>query len=63
MGRPKLNRIKLEARVHKDTPKLLKKLALLHGYQYGGDGATGQFLDALATGEIKLTPTSKARRL
>ena len=58
MGRPKLNRIKLEARVNQDTPKLLKQLALSHGYQYGGDGSTGAFLDAIATGAIKLTPTS-----
>ena len=58
MVRPKLNRIKLEARVHQDTPKLLKQLALENGYQYGGDGATGAFLDAIATGAIKLAPTS-----
>lgn len=48
MGRPKLDRIVLQARVAKDTPDKLKAMALELGYQYGADGNTGRFLDAIA---------------
>lgn len=48
MGRPKLNRTVLQARVAPDTPEKLKKLALKLGFQYGADGNTGKFLDAIA---------------
>ena len=47
MGRPKLDRIVLQARVAKDTPDKLKAMALELGYQYGADGNTGKFLDAI----------------
>ncbi len=49
MGRPKLDRIVLQARVAKDTPDKLKAMALELGYQYGADGNTGKFLDAIAS--------------
>ena len=53
MGRPKLERVKLEARVAKDTPRLLKELALKHGFKWGAEGNPGKFLDAIASGELK----------
>lgn len=48
MGRPKLDRTVLQARVAASTPDKLKAMALKLGYQYGADGNTGKFLDALA---------------
>ena len=60
MGRHRLGRVKLEARVDKHTPKLLKQLALKYGYQHGANGATGQFLDAIASGKITLTSTTES---
>ncbi len=49
MGRPKLDRTVLQARVASDTPDKLKAMALELGYQYGADGNTGKFLDAIAS--------------
>ena len=54
MGRPKLDRVKLEVRVAKETPKLLKELALKHGFQWGAEGNTGKLLDAIALGELTI---------
>ena len=48
MGRPKLNRTVLQARVNFDTPERLKQMALILGYQWGAEGNTGKFLDAIA---------------
>ena len=48
MGRPRLNRTVLQARVAPDTPEKLKKMALALGFQYGVDGNTGKFLDMIA---------------
>ena len=48
MGRPKLDRTVLQARVASDTPDKLKAMALELGYQYGADGNTGKFLDEIA---------------
>ena len=62
MGRKKLNRAILQARVYPDTPDKLKAIALKYGYQYGGDGATGAFLDAIACGEIELVAFKKAKK-
>ena len=47
MGRPKLDRIVLQVRVAQDTPSKLKEMAKTLGYQYGADGNTGKFLDAI----------------
>lgn len=52
MGRPKLNKKDLKARVNQDTPEKLKKIALELGYQWGADGNTGAFLDALSDARI-----------
>ena len=49
MGRPKLDRIVLQVRVAQDTSSKLKEMALELGYQYGADGNTGKFLDAIAS--------------
>jgi hypothetical protein len=47
MGRPKLNRTVLQARVNPDTPEKLKQMALELGFQWGTEGNTGAFLDAI----------------
>ena len=48
MGRPKLDRTVIQARVNSDTPEKLKQMALLLGFQWGDDGNTGKLLDAIA---------------
>ena len=48
MGRPKLDRTMLQVRVSIDTPDKLKSMALKLGFQWGANGNTGQFLDAIA---------------
>lgn len=48
MGRLKLNRKVLQVRVSADTSDKLKAMALKLGFQYGDDGNTGAFLDAIA---------------
>lgn len=48
MGRQKLDRTVLQARVESDTPEKLKAMALQLGYQWGSQGNTGKFLDAIA---------------
>lgn len=54
MGRKKLERQHLHARVATTTPAKLKQIALLLGFEYGGDGAVGQLLDAIADAKIEL---------
>lgn len=58
MGRPKLDRTVLQARVDSDTPEKLKQMALKLGYQWGDDGNTGALLDAIAQ-----ISTEKLRKL
>ena len=53
MGRPKLNRALLQARVDPETIPKLKQMALKLGYQWGDDGNTGAFLDAIALVSIE----------
>lgn len=48
MGRTKLNRTVLQARVDSDTSDKLKQMALSLGFQWGEEGNTGAFLDAIA---------------
>jgi hypothetical protein len=48
MGRTKLDRTVIQARVNSDTPEKLKQMALLLGFQWGAEGNTGKFLDAIA---------------
>ncbi|AFY88675.1 MAG: hypothetical protein CLLPBCKN_000972 [Chroococcidiopsis cubana SAG 39.79] len=55
MGRKKLNRSVVNVRTAPDTPSKLKDLAYTLGYIYDGEGATGQLLDAIASGLIQLT--------
>jgi hypothetical protein len=47
VGRPKLERVVLQARVAPDTPQKLKQIALELGFQWGAEGNTGKLLDAL----------------
>lgn len=49
MGRTKLNRTVLQARVNQNTSEKLKRMALELGFQYGDDGNTGKLLDAIAS--------------
>ena len=58
MGRPKLEHTVLQARVAMNTPDKLKAMALELGYQYGADGNTGKFLDAITS-----VPVDKLREL
>ena len=53
MGRPKLHRVSLQARVNPETIARLKQMALELGYQYADDGNTGAFLDAIALVSIE----------
>ena len=48
MGRPKLDRTVLQARVDPNTPEKLKQMALELGFQWGAEGNTGKLLDAIA---------------
>jgi len=52
MGRKKENRITLSVSVDEHTPELLKAQALKLGYIYNKEGATGKYLDAIATGKV-----------
>ena len=54
MGRKKLERDSLHARVAPGTAEKLKKLAEMLGYVYANEGSIGQLLDAIANGEIIL---------
>lgn len=58
MGRPKLSRESLQARVNPETIPKLKQMALELGFQWGDDGNTGAFLDAIA-----LLPVEKIKAL
>ena len=58
MGRPKLNRTALQARVERNTPDKLKQMALELGFQWGDSGNTGALLDAIAQ-----MPIDKIRNL
>lgn len=55
MGRKKLDRDNLHARVAPGTAERLKEIAYKLGYVYNDEGSTGQLLDAIASGEIVLT--------
>lgn len=59
MGRKKLNRSVVNVRTAPDTPDKLKAMAYELGYIYDGEGATGQLLDAIASGELSLIPAKK----
>lgn len=48
MGRPKLERVVLQARVAPNTPQQLKQIAKELGFQWGAEGNTGKLLDAIA---------------
>ena len=54
MGRRKLERDSLHARVAPETAEKLKEIAEKLGYIYNHEGSTGQLLDAIASGEIIL---------
>jgi len=58
MARHKENKKTLNIRVDESTPQKLKELALSLGYNYGGKGHTGAFLDAIASGEFILVKTN-----
>lgn len=47
-GRKKLDRTNLHARVAPETGEKLKQIAQALGYIHGGEGSTGQLLDAIA---------------
>lgn len=54
VGRKKLDRTNIHARVGLDTADKLKEIAQKLGYIYNNEGSTGQLLDAIATEKIIL---------
>lgn len=58
-GRKKLDRTNLHARVAPHTGDKLKEIAYILGYIHGGEGSTGQLLDAIADGDLILIATKK----
>ncbi|MBW4625858.1 MAG: hypothetical protein KME49_10210 [Brasilonema octagenarum HA4186-MV1] len=60
VGRKKLDRVNLHARVALGTGNKLKEIAQKLGYIYDKEGSTGQLLDAIANGEIILIATKKS---
>ncbi|MBW4670844.1 MAG: hypothetical protein KME60_26320 [Cyanomargarita calcarea GSE-NOS-MK-12-04C] len=59
-GRKKLDRTNLHARVAPKTGEKLKEIAQALGYIHGGEGSTGQLLDAIALGGIILIATKQS---
>lgn len=59
MGRIALNKVKMGPRVNADTPDKIKEVAATLGYTFGGDGAVGELLDAIASGDIILISRKK----
>lgn len=59
VGRKKLDRTNLHARVALGTGDKLKEIAQALGYIHGEEGSTGQLLDAIASGKIILIATKK----
>ena len=59
-GRKKLDRTNLHARVAPETGDKLKEIAQALGYTHGGEGSTGQLLDAIAQGKIILIATNQS---
>lgn len=57
VGRKKLDRTNLHARVAPGTGEKLKEIAQALDYTHGGEGSTGQLLDAIADGELILIAT------
>lgn len=62
VGRKKLDRDVLQARVSSDTASKLKQIAYTLDYTYNNEGSVGQLLDAIANGEIILVCSKKAPR-
>lgn len=62
VGRKKLDRDSLHARVAPRTADKLKEIAYKLGYVYNNEGSTGQLLDAIAHGEIILISANKPRK-
>ncbi|MCC5636299.1 hypothetical protein LC593_10605 [Nostoc sp. CHAB 5844] len=60
VGRKKLNRESLHARVAPETAEKLKEIAFRLGYIYDEQGSTGQLLDAIASGELILISANKS---
>lgn len=62
-GRKKLDRTNLHARVAPYTGDKLKEIAYILGYIHGGEGSTGQLLDAIADGDLILIATKKVNKI
>jgi hypothetical protein len=60
VGRKKLERTNLHARVAQGTGDKLKQIAYILGYTHSNEGSTGQLLDAIANGEIILILSNKS---
>ncbi|WP_414552001.1 hypothetical protein [Anabaena sp. CCY 0017] len=62
VGRKKLHRESLHARVAPETSSKLKEIAYALGYIYNQDGSIGQLLDAIASGELILISAKNPRK-
>lgn len=58
-GRIALSKTKLSVRVDPDTPTTIRDMAASFGYVYGGEGATGELLDAIVSGKFILISKKK----
>jgi hypothetical protein len=59
MGRKKLDRTTVLARVDSGTSDKVKEIAAKLGYIYDGEGSISQVLDAIALGELILIQRAK----
>ena len=62
VGRKKLDRTNLHARVGQQTGEKLKQIACVLGYAYDDKGSTGKLLDAIANGELVLIASNKSSK-
>ncbi|WP_414756629.1 hypothetical protein [Anabaena sp. CCY 9910] len=62
VGRKKLDRTNIHARVDPKTADKLKEIAQKLGYIYNSEGSTGQLLDAIANGELILISTKTSSK-
>lgn len=55
-------RIRGNWRVDKETPSGLSEIAMMLGFTYGGSGAVGKLLDAIAVGDYLIIPKPTTKK-
>lgn len=63
VGRKKLERKQMQARVAEDTPNKLHEIAAAMGYVYGSGASIGSFLDAIAQRKLVVIPEEVWKKL